>query len=610
MDDTVSFCETGSWHLLKEIPCPAAGTMAFSPDGNLLAVNSAEGLVLLLNPATGETLARLQNPSARVDRFHLSFSSDGSLLAMANGRRGVQVWDLKQVRQTLRAIGLDLAWPEAETDTAPKVLGMAECHEPKYDATQAEHTGDWTRAIPLRTARSGSDPSQLHRRGHCFAQLGRWPEALTDFEAVSQELGGSLAGHVGSLGAAEEHGSIWRPVIGRWHHVALTFDDASGISSLYVDGSSLHTFAGVRPPGFDGHPLIVGAKLEAREPMEVFTGMVSNVRMWSVARPQSEIQADLRGPHTGTGPHTADLVGRWNPERAGSGTLVDTSGHHHDGRLVGNVSAVPIDAGPKPPGFPACQYAIRFEGSGGYVEIPDATALRPRSFTIEGWFNFGRNDRRCWLFTRQVGELFSLSLAVSYHDEGTAEKLEVASSLTHALMASDDGQGYQRLCRRLVQQYGDTTDTELAREVSYLCSMGPAALDHYSPCVALAERAVAAKGGHDSLSSLGAILYRSGRFADALRHLHQAVSVYGEGGNPQDQLFLAMAYHALGDDERAREELMKTEASIPRTLELEDEKRGHVRWPDDWLVPTELRLLRAEAESLLMDSAFPVDPFP
>ena len=70
-----------------------------------------------------------------------------------------------------------------------------------------------------------------------------------------------------------------------------------------------------------------------------------------------------------------------------------------------------------------------------------------------------------------------------------------------------------------------------------------------------------------------------------------------------------MAYHALGDDARGREELKKTERSIPRTIELEDENRGHVRWPDDWLVPAELRMLRAEAESLLMDSAFPADPF-
>ena len=331
--------------------------------------------------------------------------------------------------------------------------------------------------------------------------------------------------------------------------------------------------------------------------------------MWSVARSQSQIQAELRGPPAATEPQPADLIGRWNPEQAGSRTLADTSGHHHDGRLVGNVSVVPIDRASAPPGFPACRYALRFEGSDGYVEIPDAPGLRPRSFTVEGWFNFARDDRRCWLFSRRVGELFSVSLALGYDDPGTSEKLEVRVSQALALLATDDRLGYRRLCRRLVEQYRDTSDASLAREVAHLCSMGPAALDDYGPCVELAERAVAARGGHDSLSTLGAILYRAGRFSHAVRHLQQAVSVHGEGGSPQDQLFLAMAYHALGDDARAREELKKTELSIPRTIELEAEKRGRVRWPDDWMTPTELRLLRAEAESLLMDSAFPANPF-
>ena len=120
MDDKVSFWELGSWRLLNEVSCTAAGTMAFSPDGSLLAVNSADGLVMLLDPATGETLARLQNPDPRIDPFHLAFSSDGTLLAMANGRRGVQVWDLKQVRQTLREIGLDWDWPRPSRDDDPQ----------------------------------------------------------------------------------------------------------------------------------------------------------------------------------------------------------------------------------------------------------------------------------------------------------------------------------------------------------------------------------------------------------------------------------------------------------------------------------------------------------
>ena len=176
MADKVSFWEVGSWRLLNEASCKAAGTMTFSPNGSLLAVNSADGIVMLMNPTTGETLARLQNPDPRIDPFHLAFSSDGTLLAMANGRRGVQVWDLIQVRKTLRVMGLDWDWtlPTRGDGPAVPVLGAMETHDPKAGTTIAEHAGEWSRAIAMRTDWDLSDPARLHRRGHCFAQLGRW----------------------------------------------------------------------------------------------------------------------------------------------------------------------------------------------------------------------------------------------------------------------------------------------------------------------------------------------------------------------------------------------------------------------------------------------------
>ena len=289
----------------------------------------------------------------------------------------------------------------------------------------------------------------------------------------------------------------------------------------------------LRPPGFDNHPLLIGAISDSGEPTDFFLGTAANVRMWGVARSQSQIQADLRGLPAANEPQSAGLIGRWNPEQAGSRTLADTSGQHHDGRLVGNVSVVPIDRASAPPGLPACRYALRFDGPDGHVEVPDAPGLRPRSFTIEGWFKFARDDRKCWLFSRRVGELFSVSLALGYDDPGTSEKLDVSLSHLYALLAANDLPGYRQRCRRLVEQYRNSSDPALARVVAHLCSRGPAAVDDYSACVELAERADAALGGHDSLSTLGAILYRAGRFSHAVRHLQQAVTVHGEGGSPR-----------------------------------------------------------------------------
>jgi len=190
-----------------------------------------------------------------------------------------------------------------------------------------------------------------------------------------------------------------------------------------------------------------------------------------------------------------------------------------------------------------------------------------------------------------------------------AEELEARVAQALALLVVNDRAGYRRLCARLVERYRQTEDPALAREVAYICAMGAAARDDYGPCVGLAERAVAALGGHGPLSTLGAVLYRAGQFQHAVRHLQQAVSVHGADGSPRDQLFLAMAYHAMGDLTRARAELKKTGTSIPQAFSVGSQRRAGERLPDDWLAPTELGMLRSEAESHLMDSAFPTDPF-
>ena len=54
------------------------------------------------------------------------------------------------------------------------------------------------------------------------------------------------------------------------------------------------------------------------------------------------------------------------------------------------------------------------------------------------------------------------------------------------------------------------------------------------------------------LNTLGAVLYRAGRFEEAVRQLKRSVEVHGAGGTPYDALFLAMAHHQLGHADQAR----------------------------------------------------------
>jgi WD40 repeat protein len=81
------------------IPEPTAEvqSVAFSPDTNLLAAGRSDGLVQLLDVATGRQLAVLTGHMGRAER--LAFSTDGTTLAVsaraAEPNAAVTVWDVR-----------------------------------------------------------------------------------------------------------------------------------------------------------------------------------------------------------------------------------------------------------------------------------------------------------------------------------------------------------------------------------------------------------------------------------------------------------------------------------------------------------------------------------
>src|SRR5262249_17910988 len=114
----------------------------------------------------------------------------------------------------------------------------------------------------------------------------------------------------------------------------------------------------------------------------------------------------------------------------------------------------------------------------------------------------------------------------------------------------------------------------------------------------LAEKAVAGQPRDPSyLNTLGAALYRAGRYEEAVRKLDEAVQAYGQEGQPVDWLFLAMAHHRQGRCARARGKL----GEVPP-------RAGQNTTPDrsrdatsvlQWTRRVELELIRREAEALV-----------
>ncbi|MGH9360339.1 MAG: hypothetical protein ACRD2T_00370 [Thermoanaerobaculia bacterium] len=134
----------------------------------------------------------------------------------------------------------------------------------------------------------------------------------------------------------------------------------------------------------------------------------------------------------------------------------------------------------------------------------------------------------------------------------------------------------------------DPESADVLNDFAWLLATAPR--EHRDPerAVALAERAVRnAAHPYPCLNTLGAALYRAGRFGEAAEMLERAGRAQPEGPTAFDHFFLALAHHQLGRSEPAAD-------ALDRAL----------RWwkSQEYLHPeltAELEALRAEAEAAL-----------
>ena len=109
---------------------------------------------------------------------------------------------------------------------------------------------------------------------------------------------------------------------------------------------------------------------------------MDEVRIWSVARSQAQIQGSMNTEMTSP---TANLAGRWGLDEGTGSTIADSSGNGIGGNTVAsptwvdgfNVAAPPSGAG-----------ALQFDGSNDYVTAGTTSQLRLTQFTLEAWFKW------------------------------------------------------------------------------------------------------------------------------------------------------------------------------------------------------------------------------
>jgi WD40 repeat protein/serine/threonine protein kinase/tetratricopeptide (TPR) repeat protein len=171
----------------------------------------------------------------------------------------------------------------------------------------------------------------------------------------------------------------------------------------------------------------------------------------------------------------------------------------------------------------------------------------------------------------------------------------------YALLAAGDRIGWERAIAGLLDRFREPMNDDDRNTVAWLCALGPYTVADPEAPVRLAEAAVdeAPRFKADYLNTLGAALYRAGRFDEAIRRLEEAIQGHEGGqGLPADWSLLAMAHHRLGHRELARRWLER----------VRDHQPSGSR--EQFLRELEIRLLLSEAEALILyDASFPADPF-
>jgi tetratricopeptide (TPR) repeat protein len=223
----------------------------------------------------------------------------------------------------------------------------------------------------------------------------------------------------------------------------------------------------------------------------------------------------------------------------------------------------------------------------------EAAHARPRNAPVRD--ALARLHARLGRLDRAAAELAEAFRCIP--DGARLQRLRALVSLE-----SGDRAGWRDACAALLDRFSGTIDARAAGEVARGWALAPGPADDPALPVRLAEVAVGidedAAEKADAVTTLGAALYRAGRPAAAIGRREEGIRARGGAGSPRDWAFLALAHRRLGQRAEARRWLERLHEHRPS----EDPARF---WDE-----LEIRLLRSEAEAVILDdAAFPDDPF-
>ncbi|MCI0459791.1 MAG: tetratricopeptide repeat protein, partial [Gemmataceae bacterium] len=162
--------------------------------------------------------------------------------------------------------------------------------------------------------------------------------------------------------------------------------------------------------------------------------------------------------------------------------------------------------------------------------------------------------------------------------------------LKHAILCLrvGDRDRYRELCRRALEGKAKASERTVLNNVAWLCALDGAAEEQAVQALALVEKALDKTPNNTFVHTRACLLYRVGRYDDALKQLNELVAQPGYPVNAYDWLFLAMTHQKLGQPEQARKNLDRSVAWM-----VDANRRL------DWQRRAELEHFRSEAAALI-----------
>lgn len=200
-------------------------------------------------------------------------------------------------------------------------------------------------------------------------------------------------------------------LLGRWYHVAGVCDGTQ--KRLYIDGVLNTQVAYSGPLVANNVPVVIGGNAEIVN--RDFNGDIENVRVWSVARSESDLDANkLRNLHGGEN----GLLGDWRFNEGAGSQAIDRSYGERHATLVNmtdtanRVDGLSFSTAPTPSSVGSTG-AIRLTGTVGTVQprvvIPsEAQFDLTAELTIEAWILVEALDKP-WQAIVTKGDAWSLT---------------------------------------------------------------------------------------------------------------------------------------------------------------------------------------------------------